>query len=44
MEGGGGGADRDSTIETGAMGVGEGSVCALVQNIVCVWGGGGGGG
>ena len=25
--GGGGGADRDSTIETGVMGVGEGSVC-----------------
>ena len=31
-------ADRDSTIETGVMGVGEGSVCASVQNM----GGGGG--
>ena len=28
-----GGADRDSTIETGVMGVGEGSVCASVQNM-----------
>ena len=36
---GGGGADRDSTIETGVMGEGEGSVCASVQNL----GGGGGG-
>ena len=33
-EGGGGGADRDNTIETGVMGVGEGSVCASVLNIV----------
>ena len=30
--------DRDSTIEKGVMGVGEGSVCASVQNM----GGGGG--
>ena len=28
-----GGADRDSTIETGVMGVGEGSVCASVRNM-----------
>ena len=35
----GGGADRDSTIETGVVGVGEGSVCASVQNFE---GGGGG--
>ena len=34
-----GGADRDSTMETGVMGVGEGSVCASVQNMR---GGGGG--
>ena len=32
--------ETDSTIETGVMGVGEGSVCASVQNM----GGGGGGG
>ena len=32
-------ARTDSTIETGVMGVGEGSVCASVQNM----GGGGGG-
>ena len=36
-----GGADRDSTMETGVMGVCEGSVCASVQNME---GGGGGGG
>ena len=36
-----GGADRDSTMETGVMGVCEGSVCASVQNMD---GGGGGGG
>ena len=30
--------ETDSTIETGVMGVGEGSVCASVQNM----GGGGG--
>ena len=35
---GGGGADRDGTIETGVMGVGVGSVCVSVQNM----GGGGG--
>ena len=34
----GGGADRDSTMETGVMGEGESNVCASVQN-----GGGGGG-
>ena len=34
-----GGADRDSTIEKGVMGVGEGSVCASVLNM----GEGGGG-
>ena len=32
-EGGGGGADRDSTIDKEVMGVGEGSVCASVQNM-----------
>ena len=32
-EGGGGGADRDGSIETGVMGVCEGSVCASVQNM-----------
>ena len=33
--GGGGGAwaETDSTIEKGVMGVGEGSVCASVQNM-----------
>ena len=35
-----GGADRDSTIETGVMGVGEGSVCASVQNLEGGVGGG----
>ena len=31
----------DSTIEKGVMGVGEGSVCASVQNMGLEWGGGG---
>ena len=31
-------SETDSTIEKGVMGVGEGSVCASVQN---GWGGGG---
>ena len=32
-EGGGGGTDRNSTIETGVMGVGNGNVCVSVQNM-----------
>ena len=36
--------ETDSTIETGVMGVGEGSVCASVQNSSLFWGGGGWGG
>ena len=34
--------EADSTTEKGVMGVGEGSVCASVQNMG-VWGWGGGG-
>ena len=37
--GGGGRTETDNTIEKGVVGVGEGSVCALVQNIGG-WGGG----
>ena len=30
--------ETDSTIETGVMGVGEGSMCASVQNMGGGWG------
>ena len=36
--------ETDSTIEKGVMGVGEGSVCASVQNFFFLGGGGLGGG